>query len=417
MNMNDIESQTAYDMLYLAAYGINSKSGRQITAGGNVLENHPDEKCLERYRTDEDNMKALFCLSVKHFIDALIGTTLKQAGVKLPKYWEERIVKAVRRVILFDTEREKLCAWMDREQIWHLPLKGIVLKDYYPSVGMRQMSDNDILFDADACERMWEHMISEGYKAESVGIGNHDVYQKPPIYNFEMHRSLYGKGHEDSWVEYYSDVKKRLIPDSRTTADTSCGYHMSDEDFYIYITSHAYKHYSGSGTGMRTLLDFYAYLREKEAKLDFSYIEEECRKLGIDVFERQNRGLCKKAFLPGQRYDRGSFEQSLTQDELDMLKYYLSSGVYGTFDRMVANRMEKNRKAGGKATGFSYYWNRIFPGMELYENYSLLIKHKCLIPAYWFYRIIRMLFSRRRRYNMLREVKAVRRVTTHRHQK
>mgnify|MGYP002969688486 CR=1 FL=1 len=79
----------------------------------------------------------------------------------------------------------------------YLPLKGIIMKDYYPSVGMRQMSDNDILFDkayakqirdymsdndilfdADAWERMEKHMISEGYKAEYVGKGNHDVYHK-----------------------------------------------------------------------------------------------------------------------------------------------------------------------------------------------------------------------------------------------
>lgn len=151
-------------------------------------------------------------MSVRHFIDALVGTTLKQAGLTLPKYWKDRMVKAVRKVLLFDAERKKLCAWMDSEHIWYLPLKGIILKGYYPSVGMRQMLDNDILFDADAWERVEKHMLSEGYETESLGKGNHDVYQKPPVYNFEMHRSLYGKGHDESWVEYYSDIKERLIP-------------------------------------------------------------------------------------------------------------------------------------------------------------------------------------------------------------
>lgn len=232
----------AYDMLYLASIGINIST-----------KSKPDEKCLEHYRTNEENMKALFCMSARHFIDALVGTTLKQAGVVLPKYWEDRMVKAVRKVLLFDAERKKLCAWMDSEHIWYLPLKGIILKDYYPSVGMRQMSDNDILFDADAWEWVEKHMISEGYEAEAVGKGNHDVYQKPPVYNFELHRSLYGKGHDESWVEYYSDIKERLIPDEivhigdvddagnnacdRTGVDSSCGYHMRDEDFYIYIAS------------------------------------------------------------------------------------------------------------------------------------------------------------------------------------
>ena len=48
--------------------------------------------------------------------------------------------------------------------------------------------------------------------------------------------------------------------------------------------------------------------------------------------------------------------------------------------------------------------------MELYENYPLLVKHKCLIPAYWFYRIMRLAFCRKRRENIMREVKAVKRV-------
>lgn len=390
-------NQIAYDMIYLASFGINSKG-------------KPDEKCLERYRTNEENRKELFRMSAKHFIDALTGMTLKKAGVVLPKYWEERMVKAVRKVILFDAERKKLCAWMDRERIWYLPLKGIILKEYYPSIGMRQMSDNDILFDADAWERVEKHMLSEGYETESVGNGNHDVYQKAPVYNFEMHRSLYGKEHDERWVEYYSDIKDCLIPDR---ADDRCyGYHMSDEDFYIYITSHAYKHYSGSGTGLRTLLDFYAYLNAKEDSLDFDYIRTACKKLGIDDFEQHNRILCRKVFAPQQTYNKDSFEQSLSADELEMLQYYLSSGVYGTFERMVANRMEKQTKADGKKnlSKLSYYRHRVFPGMELYENYPLLVKHRFLIPAYWFYRIVRMLFSRERRDYMLREVKAVERV-------
>lgn len=415
-------NQIAYDMIYLASFGINSKG-------------KPDEKCLERYRTNEENIKELFRMSAKHFIDALTGMTLKKAGVVLPKYWEERMVKAVRKVILFDAERKKLCAWMDRERIWYLPLKGIILKEYYPSIGMRQMSDNDILFDADAWERVEKHMLSEGYETESVGNGNHDVYQKAPVYNFEMHRSLYGKGHDERWVEYYSDIKNRLLSDQpevvcdavygaseNTTANqtesanggnSSCGYHMSDEDFYIYITSHAYKHYSGSGTGIRTLLDFYAYLKAKEKTFDFDYIKAECRKLGISDFEKRNRRLCWKVFSSQQIYDRASFEQSLSADEMEMLKYYLSSGVYGTFERMVANRMEKQTKADGKKnlSKLSYYRHRVFPGTELYENYPLLVKHRFLIPAYWFYRIVRMLFSKKRRNYMLREVKAVKKVT------
>ena len=68
---------------------------------------------------------------------------------------------------------------------------------------MRQMSDNDILFDANFCDEIEEYMKSQGYEAVSVGVGNHDVYEKEPALNFEMHRSLYGKAHDRNWEEYY----------------------------------------------------------------------------------------------------------------------------------------------------------------------------------------------------------------------
>ena len=263
--------------------------------------------------------------------------------------------------------------------------------------------------------------VLKAMRRSLVGKGNHDVYQKPPVYNFEMHRSLYGRGSDERWVEYYSDIKSRLLSDQpevvcdavhgaskNTTANqtesvnggnSSYGYHMSDEDFYIYITSHAYKHYSGSGTGIRTLLDFYAYLNAKEESLDFDYIQTECRKLGIMDFEKCNRRLCRKVFSSQQIYDRVSFEQSLSVDEMEMLKYYLSSGVYGTFERMIENRIEKQKKTDGrgKLSKLTYYWHRVFPGMELYENYPLLVKRKFLTTWHiGFTGSVRLLFSTKR---------------------
>lgn len=129
-------------------------------------------------------------------------------------------------------------------------------------------------------------------------------------------------------------------------------------------------------------------------------------------FEKCNRRLCRKVFSSQQIYDRVSFEQSLSVDEMEMLKYYLSSGVYGTFERMIENRIEKQKKTygRGKLSKLTYYWHRVFPGMELYENYPLLVKHKFLIPVYWFYRIVRLLFSKKRRNHILSEVKAVKKI-------
>ncbi len=376
-----------FDMMYLAGCGING-----FVPG--------KEYC------DTLDLPVLYKVSKRHFLVALIGATVKEAGVELPKEWEQAISKAVRKNVLFDIERAKLFSFMEQKGIWYLPLKGIVLKDYYPAVGMRQMSDNDILFDYSFCDEVQEYMKSQGYEAVSVGVGNHDVYKKEPVYNFELHSALYSELHQDGWAEYYGNVKDRLILDD----NSSYGYHFTDEDFYVYITSHAYKHYAGSGTGLRTLLDFYVYLKAKP-EMDFAYIEKECEVLGIKEFERLSRSLCKKVFDAAVLNGIEDLEQRLSTEEKDMLSYYLSSGVYGTVERGVENRVRKFRKKSGSKSKFKYLWSRIIPDMQVMEkHYPFFYKHKILLPIGWLYRLLRVLFDKKRRKNMMKELEVLKKV-------
>ena len=88
-----------------------------------------------------------------------------------------------------------------------MPLKGAVLKDLYPKHDMRQMADNDILFDVTCQKEIRDYFVSHGYEVISYAKGNHDVYEKPPVYNFEMHTALFGAGHNEVWAKYYENVK------------------------------------------------------------------------------------------------------------------------------------------------------------------------------------------------------------------
>ena len=373
-----------YDMIYLAACGINGI-------------------CPDRTVLGEVDGNELYRISYLHSLDALVGTALKHAGIPLVKGWNERISKAVRKVVLFDAERAKLFAFMEQEGIWHLPLKGIILKDFYPAVGLRQMSDNDILFDYSFCDEVRAYMESQGYEAVHVGTGNHDVYHKEPVYNFELHSALYGETHQKGWAEYYGNVKERLI----LSENSSYGYRFTDDDFYVYITSHAYKHYAGSGTGLRTLLDFYAYLNGKP-ELDFDYIERECEVLGIAEFEKQNRSLCRKVFGEGAFEGMETLRQGLSKEENEMLLYYLTSGVYGTMEHRVENQIEKYRKDGRSHSKFRYIWSRLFPGYEVYKFYCPNCRNKYIQSLFGCgRRILAILFTKNRRERIANELQLV----------
>ena len=350
------------DVIYLAGCMVNSET--------------PDHD-----RVAGMNLEHLFRAAGRHMLTGIVGYALEAAGVQ-DHAFRQANRKAIRKVALFDTERAAVFAEMEAAGIWYMPLKGCVLKEYYPKVGMRQMSDNDVLFDAGRADDVRTIMDQMGYSAEYFGQGNHDVYHKEPVCNFEMHRSLFGEGHEDKLREYYQNVKDRLVKDE----GNQYGFHFTPEDFYIYITAHEYKHYSASGTGLRSLLDIDVYL--KSVSLDMAYVEGEMRKLGIAGFEKANRSLALHLF-GGEK---------LSEEEQEMLDYILFSGTYGT----VAHRIENSMRNHG--------WNRLQYMMHRfsvpisrknkeYDSYAsaypIFYKHKILLPALLVYRPVRAMLEGR----------------------
>lgn len=219
-------------------------------------------------------------IAYNHSISTLICFSLEKAGVK-DKNLIDLKNKAIRKLMLLDKEREIIFKRLDEKGIWHMSLKGIILKDLYPSYGTRQMADNDILFDFNYRNEVKDIFESLGYSVESFDQSVHDIYHKEPIYNFEMHISLFNKT-IPIFYSYYNELESKYL-----YKDNTYERYMTKEDAYIYIVAHAYKHYSNSGTGIRTLIDLYVYNNSYD--LNRNYIEEECEKLGIDDFEKKAR--------------------------------------------------------------------------------------------------------------------------------
>lgn len=338
------------------------------------------------------DFEKLFAYSRWHTLDAITYMALSKLE-ELPqsdvmKEWRERRFKATRKNVVLDAERKNLLTYMDEKNIWYMPLKGAVLKDLYTKHDMRQMADNDILFDATCQKEIRDYFVSHGYEVISYAKGNHDVYEKPPVYNFEMHTALFGAGHNEMWAKYYENVKERLVKN-----ETGAGYHFTDEDFYVYFVAHAFKHFDGCGTGIRSFVDCYVYRSVKE--LDDSYIEKELEKLNLSEFEKTFCSASEKVF------GKGLSVEELTEEEYKMLSESMYSGTYGTTKAMVSKKLRKLQ--GGKEpiadkTKLRYYLRRLFPDMEFYKSYyPVVYKVKILIPFFIIYRMLRgAIFSGKR---------------------
>lgn len=361
-------------------------------------------------RISEMDLQALYDAAMRHMMTVVVYTALeegaafKNAAPEIVKKWKDAKNKAIRKNMLLEEESQRIFDFMEGQGIWYMPLKGSVLKQLYPGYGMRQMSDVDILFDSSYQLVIKKYMTGRGYETEMFGKGSHDVYKKTPVYNFEMHRLLFGKWCDPVWVMYYSKVKDRLKKD----ADNLCGYHFSDEDFYVYFITHAYKHYDGYGTGLRSLMDCYVYLSKKEDSLDWSYIQTELEGLKIAEFEKQCRFLSKKLFCNAALEN----VEYLTEKERKQAAEFLETGVYGSCQKRVEKGMKEILVRGemsGLKSRWKYYLHRLFPDMEWYQvNEPFCFRHRWFIPFFCFYRVLRGMTVRRKM--LIQEIRIVRRI-------
>ena len=324
---------------------------------------------------DSNELSFFIKMANRHSLTALLFKALQDTNSKVEegvlKKLEEHYFLVLRKAILFDKERKELYDYLNTNQIDYLPLKGIILKDYYFDPYTREFADNDILFDGSKDKLVKDFFTNKDYIVELFRKSNHDVYVKKPFYNFEMHRALFGEtGDNKKNIVYFKDYL------SKAHIKENYEHELSKEDFYIYFTAHTYKHFHVSGCGIRTLIDYYFFLKNN-SDLDFTYINQELEKLDLLDFSNQIKTLAIKLFD----------DEPIDEKETELLLYIASSGTYGTVDHYVA----KGVKAKGK---FGYFMSRVFPPYRFYKGaYPWAYYCPILIPIAWLCRFFRILFK------------------------
>lgn len=367
--------KNGFDMLYLSACALHS-----------IV---PDAE-----KVYDMDLKEIYLLSSRHFMQAITFIAIESFISQNPEFrekipndlfneWKLVKSKAVRSDILFDVERKKLTAFLEENKIWYAYIKGIVIQRYYNRSEMRQMCDNDLFFDASRRKEVYDYMVNSGFEVIYYEKGCPDSYKKKPSVLFEMHHSLYRElAEEKVFNNYYANAKEMLLKDE----DNDYGYHFNDEDFYIHFTTHDYKHFINAGSGIRSLMDIFVYINDKGDSLNFEYINEELSKLGIIDFENEMRTLAMKLFSK-ETISKFNFISVLTEEELELFLFCVTSGTYGNKISYIKNRVKRgteNRKNGV----FKYILRRFFPEMSFFKmKYPKIYKYKILIPFLAIYRI------------------------------
>ena len=394
-------SSTEFGKTNTKNHEVNSARDFIYLTGCMLQEKTPDKQRLQKMDFEE-----VYRLSKNHMLSSAIYMTLERSEAlslmtsELADEWRMSADAVIRQTILMNTERKAILSRFETEGIWYMPLKGCIIADYYPDFGMREMSDNDILFDRQCKKKVRDIMLERGYRVIPFNGSDQDVYMKDPVYNFEMHKDLMNRHNYPEQYAYFADLSGRLI----RNPDKQYEFRFSNEDFYIYFIVHAYKHYEYcGGTGLRTLVDL--YLLNRRFEKDREYLDREFRKLQLSKFEGEMANLAETVFSDPEKIYRSSGHAGLTYGEKQMLEYILGSGVYGTKNNSIRKKLVRD---GGRddirfKTRAIYILHRLYPkGAWYVKEYPFFYRH---VWAYVFFLPIYRILRRGNIKSLIREAK------------
>lgn len=341
----------------------------------------------EKEILEESRQHKLYNLSKKHDLAHLVGDALDRNGLLLDgtevkkRFLQERNL-AVYRYEQIQYEFEQICDTLEQAKIPFLPLKGNVIRPFYPEPWMRTSCDIDILVAPQDLERA-QATLETKLDYTLAGKGDHDIsLTSPSGVNLELHYQLLEEGAKDSEKLALGNIWD--VVEREKGKNAYCK--MPDEYFYCYHIAHITKHLRYGGCGVRSILDTW-FLNHK-MEFDKSQRDALLQKAGLFSAAKTIENLAEVWFS-------GMEGNSLTES---LGEYILTGGVYGTFDNRVA--AQQTRKKGK----FSYLLSRVFlPYSQMKFKYPRLQKCPILYPFYIVKRCF-LLLNKEKRMLALREV-------------
>ena len=296
-------------------------------------------------------------------------------------HWENRAEMLLTQSIVQLAHRDELFDLLTEAGVDMLPLKGSWLKEAYPQVDFRQMSDLDILIHGKDRRKVGQLMESAGYTKEEQHAAHHDGYEKKPYTAVEIHLQMMNGS--DKYHRYYDNVWEKV----KTVDGNPRLFRLTPEDEYIYYILHLKHHLELAGCGIRLLLDSVVY-RNLYPDMDPVYLQKEYEKLGIGTFVNQIQQIADCWFVSGT---------PIPEDLEELTRYILWSGIYGSFDTAVQIKMDAlDRKYKNPLMRTLAYCCYHFcrPLSEMKGYYPVLEKCPVLLPVFWCVRLVSILKKR-----------------------
>jgi len=295
--------------------------------------------------------------------------------------------QAIYRYFQMDLAYEQICCIFENEEIPFIPLKGLVVRKYYPEPWMRTSCDLDILVKEADIDRAIKVLESQRWRIE--GKKNyHDI----SLYSYTgVHLELHF--HIKEGIQDMDAVLDRVWEFSSLTEGKEYTHRQSNEFLLFHLLAHMAYHFLNGGCGIRSVLDI--WILRRQLCYDETLLQKLCDEAHLGKFYEHIIVLSNIWFgdtmhTPTTRY---------------METIILNGGVYGDAS---GNILLNQARSGSKIKNILH---RLFmPYEKLKIRYTILEKYYWLTPIFQIVRWIQTLTGKRLSH-VIKELKMNREVS------
>ena len=329
-----------------------------------------------------DVVSALYSLADHHDLAHIIYSSLYKCGLKnddaVYSKFNQKAIMSVYRNEQIKYAFAQICDTLDQAYIPYIPLKGSVIRPYYPQESMRMSCDIDILVKEENLEETIDTLVRKGFKRGDKNYHDVSLFSEAGVH-LELHF------HIQENIDKLDAVLKDAWQYARLTEGSR--YQFTDEFFVFHMFAHMSYHFLSGGCGIKPLMDI--WIMEHKMGITYESAKELLEKAGIFQFATEISNIAEICFS-GKPKDE--FSDTI-------LSYILSGGVYGTSQNKIAVK-----KSELKST-LLYALQRLFmPYKSMVILYPILHKLPFLLPFCWIARWCKMLFGGKAKHT-IRELK------------
>lgn len=318
-----------------------------------------------------DVVAALYSLAAGHDLAHIVFSSLYKCGLKkddaiYTKFYQKAIM-SVHRNEQMKYEFGQICDTFDQASIPYIPLKGSVIRPYYPKESMRTSCDIDILVKEENLEAAIDALVQKGFKCSDRNYHDVSLFSEANVH-LELHFN----------IQENIDKLDAVLRDAWRYARLTDGsrYKFTDDFFVFHMFAHMCYHFLSGGCGIKSLMDIWIM----EHKMGITY---ECARELLEQADiyRFAEGISKLAEICFSGKPKDEFSDTI-------LSYIFSGGVYGTSQNKIAVKKSKSKST------LLYAFQRLFlPYKSMVILYPILHKLPFLLPFCQIARWCKMLFG------------------------